>query len=119
MAKLIFVYNANSGKMNAALDIAHKIISPGTYQCQLCQLTHSTLSERDEWKAFRQQSEHEFIFLHKDEFEQTYSEQFDYPVILQQANESELIIFLDATAIAQHSNSRSFINIITEKLSHL
>ena len=33
--KLIFVYNANSGKLSAALDIAHKIISPSTYQCRL------------------------------------------------------------------------------------
>ncbi len=55
--KLIFVYNANAGKLSAALDIAHKIISPSTYQCNLCSLTHGTFTERDVWKKFSEESD--------------------------------------------------------------
>ena len=31
--KLIFVYNAESGKLNTLFDIAHKVIKPETYKC--------------------------------------------------------------------------------------
>lgn len=51
--KLIFVYNAESGKLNALLDIAHKVIKPETYQCFLCALTHDALSEKKAWSDFK------------------------------------------------------------------
>ncbi|MFT7617159.1 MAG: hypothetical protein ACI97A_000793 [Planctomycetota bacterium] len=79
---LIFVYNAKSGKLSAALDIAHKILSPSTYACALCSLTHDALSEKSIWSEFRKTTGHQFTFLHKDEFESQYAQRFDYPVIL-------------------------------------
>ncbi len=82
--KLIFVYNANSGKLSAALDIAHKIISPSTYQCNLCSLTHGTFTERDVWKKFREESDTELVFYHKDEFEHEFNKQFTYPMVLKE-----------------------------------
>ncbi len=36
---LIFVYNADSGLLNAINDGILKIVSPSTYQCSLCSLT--------------------------------------------------------------------------------
>ncbi|WP_241234677.1 hypothetical protein [Nonlabens ponticola] len=54
IGKLIFVYNANSGRINSWLDSAHKIISPSTYQCKLCELTHGAFTEHDEWSRFRE-----------------------------------------------------------------
>jgi len=84
--KLIFVYNANSGKLSAALDIAHKIISPSTYQCNLCSLTHSTITERDVWKKFREESDTELVFYHKDEFEHEFNNNFTYPIVLKEEN---------------------------------
>ncbi len=84
--KLIFVYNANSGKLSAALDIAHKIISPSTYQCNLCSLTHSTFTERDVWKKFREESDTELVFYHKDEFENEFNKKCTYPIVLKEEN---------------------------------
>jgi len=84
--KLIFVYNANSGKLSAALDIAHKIISPSTYQCNLCSLTHGTFTERDVWKKFREESDTELVFYHKDEFENEFKKGFTYPIVLKEEN---------------------------------
>lgn len=81
--KLIFVYNANSGKLNSILDIAHKVVSPSTYQCSLCSLTHGALTEKAQWKAFKNNAKHTLTFYHKDEFEKKYHTTFDYPVILQ------------------------------------
>jgi len=66
--KLIFVYNANSGSVNAIWDSMHKMVSPSTYNCRLCAITFGAFSEDVLWKSFREQSPHEMIFLHKDEF---------------------------------------------------
>lgn len=50
--QLVFVYNADSGLFNTVTDIAHKIISPSTYSCQLCTLTHSYFSVKKDWTDF-------------------------------------------------------------------
>ena len=96
--KLIFVYNANSGKLSAAFDIAHKIISPGTYQCNLCQLTHGAFKELDVWKKFREESVTEMVFYHKDEFEHQYDTKFEYPVVLKE-EDGELVEYITAEGI--------------------
>jgi hypothetical protein len=81
--KLIFVYNANSGKVNALVDAAHKLFSPSTYQCSLCALTYDTFSENKTWKAFRKESHLTMEFYHKDEFESLFPNvNIPYPAIL-------------------------------------
>ena len=96
--KLIFVYNADSGKLSAALDIAHKIISPSTYQCNLCSLTHGTFTERDVWKKFREESDTELVFYHKDEFENEFKKPLTYPIVLKEEN-GELTEYLSTDKI--------------------
>ncbi len=71
-ATLLFVYNADSGVFNTLSDMAHKVFSPRTYACNLCAITHSTFSMRDEWKAFIESLEIEPAFLHRDEFREAY-----------------------------------------------
>ena len=80
--KIIFVYNANSGFVNSMLDIGHKVISPKSYECNLCNMTYGVVSEREEWKEFRESSKDDLEFLHKDEFEIKYKEKREYPIIL-------------------------------------
>ncbi len=82
MSRKIFVYNADTGAVNLALDIAHKLISPATYKCDLCSLTHGALKEKEAWTRFRNATEDELIFLHRDEFERTYTQRFSLPVVL-------------------------------------
>lgn len=90
--KLIFVYNADSGLMNTLMDIGHKAISPQTYECNLCGLTFGLVSEHKQWKKFREESNTEMEFLHRDEFEQKYHQKFNYPVILKEDNEITVMI---------------------------
>ena len=92
MKTLIFVYNANSGTLNTLLDIGHKIISPTTYNCQLCALTHGALTEKQQWKEFRESFPHKLVFLHKDEFEEQYNQRFSYPVVLEEMLESLSVV---------------------------
>ena len=82
--QLVFVYNADSGMFNTLTDIAHKVFSPQTYECNLCAISHSYLSERSEWKEFIEDLGVECEFLHRDEFVKKYnSEENSFPVIFE------------------------------------
>jgi hypothetical protein len=72
MNKILFVYNADSGLLNAMMDWGHKIISPETYQCSLCALTYDNLGMRRGWREFVNELEHEVEFLHRDELAEKY-----------------------------------------------
>lgn len=84
--RLIFVYNANSGIGNALLDSAHKIISPDTYSCRLCDLTFGISGERAAWKKYRKEQDIAMEFLHRNEFIKKYASkfipQFTFPIVL-------------------------------------
>lgn len=91
ITKLIFVYNANAGTINALLESAHKLVSPSTYDCKLCELTFGFFKEHMDWSRFResvtiQYPNLQLEFLHKDEFEKQYWSKwlpkYDLPVIL-------------------------------------
>ena len=84
--KLIFVYNANSGSRNALMDTMHKVLSPSTYECNLCDITFGLFTEKVDWKKFRKDASVDMEFLHKDEFERDYASKFGYkftfPIVL-------------------------------------
>lgn len=69
---LIFIYNANSGILNLVKDGLHKVLSPSTYPCRLCDLTWGIAGQRRSWKAFIDELPLRAEFLHRDEFERRY-----------------------------------------------
>jgi hypothetical protein len=73
MTKIIFVYNAESGVINAMKDWAHKLVSPETYTCNLCALTFDNLGMRRPWREFIKELGYEVEFLHRDELEEKYN----------------------------------------------
>jgi len=96
---LVFVYNADSGMFNTLTDIAHKIFSPQTYECNLCAISHSYLSERSEWKDFISGLGVECEFLHRDEFLKKYNaDAKEFPVIFESVGD-ELKLQLSADNI--------------------
>jgi len=112
MNTLLFVYNANSGKLNALLDVGHKLFSPSTYQCNLCALTFDTFNENKQWKQFREESNINIQFYHIDEFEKAYSnETFKYPVVLKQ-DENGLNVFLSKAEL----NTIDSLEVLIEKI---
>lgn len=97
LQKLLFIYNANSGLRNTILDGAHKIISPNTYQCNLCDITYGAFTENRVWKKFRKDSDLAMEFLHKDEFQEQYASKFghsfQFPIVLGiTASEMEVLV---------------------------
>ena len=125
--KLIFVYNANSGKLNSLMASAHKIVSPATYQCRLCDLTFDTFKENVEWARFRESIKtsntvRNLEFLHIDEFEKSYKSKwlpkYEYPVILE-ATHNGLELFMSTIEMNQITTTADLIDRITFKLNSL
>ena len=80
-------------------DFAHKIISPTTYPCDLCALTHGHFGERKEWINFLQESNFKIEFHHIEDFEQKYNIEDEYPIIYTRMEDS-LKPILNAKEIA-------------------
>jgi hypothetical protein len=70
--RLVFAYAADSGLLNTAIDMAHKVLSPETYPCQLCALTYGPLGMRRRWAAFVKRLPYPAVFLHRNELVRGY-----------------------------------------------
>lgn len=69
---LFFVYNANSGLLNSALDSMHKLFSPATYNCHLCAITHGYFGAKKEWETGVKQLNYAVEYFHKNEWIELY-----------------------------------------------
>ncbi len=113
--KLIFVYNAKSGAVNGLIDIGHKIISPQTYSCSLCALTHGNFSEKKEWKNIRENSGIEMEFLHKDEFLETYKLEAELPAVF--ISDCSVKQLISAKELNNLSSLNSLIELVNNKIN--
>jgi hypothetical protein len=118
MKKLIFVYNADSGQWNAYMDVAHKIFSPSTYPCSLCDITYGIFKIRPEWEEFIKHSPIPFEFLHKDEFVQLHpnEQKIPLPVVLLQSENEPLETFISEKELAALKNIEELKVLILSRL---
>lgn len=118
-SRLVFVYNADSGIFNTVSDIAHKILSPQTYQCHLCELTHGYFTVRDEWLGFLDTLDIETEFLHRDEFSRlpTAGKLADtaYPAIFLRQGK-QLSLWMSRDDIAEQQSSQDLARAIRLRL---
>lgn len=121
MEKLIFVYNADSGKLNSLLDGLHKTFSPSTYSCKLCALTHGISEEKRAWREFRANLELESEFVHRDEFQKQYASKFghkfEYPLVLFRGSKG-LEVFISRNEILELNSLDELIKLIEKRLKH-
>lgn len=106
--RVVLVYQADSGLKSALIDGLHKVVSPKTYACQLCKLTHGAFSERKNWKAFLNQTQIEFEILHRDEFISYHGVESDFPAIFE-FSEGVLKRLLGPEEIAQFKSELDLI----------
>lgn len=120
MTQLIFIYNADTGLWNGMNDILHKIFSPATYPCSLCDLTHGVFSVRKEWADFLKNPPAEFVFLHKDEFVTKYPHLTNTPLpcIFYKA-ENKIQIFAEKNIIDKVENIATLKKLIISQLEIL
>lgn len=120
LQKLIFVYNANSGARNAILDSMHKVFSPSTYDCKLCDITFGVMTENKTWKKFRQESKHQMVFLHKDEFGKKYASKFgykfDFPIVLIEG-EKGLEILISTEELNQLKTAHALVRLVKKRVN--
>lgn len=118
--QLVFVYNADSGPGNGLLDIAHKVLSPSTYECKLCQLTYGVVTEKSAWKRFRKNFGISMEFLHRDEFRKKYASKFmpDYtlPIILS-ITAYDMDIFISAEELNAMGNTDELMREVERRIS--
>lgn len=120
MTHLVFVYNANSGKLNAWLDSAHKIVSPSTYNCRLCALTYGIFKEEKEWIRFRESEKNtSFEFLHKDEFAKAYQSKwlpkYDLPAVFKSTSEQQLELIIGAPEMNELKSTKELIELVKKR----
>jgi len=90
---IIFVYNADSGYFNKLTDSAHKLLSPSTYSCNLCSISHSSFGMKKEWKEFLHSIKYQLEFLHRNELSKKYNiTKIKLPAILIKENNSIRIL---------------------------
>jgi len=81
--KLVFVYNADAGFVSGMIDSLHKTVSPETYECALCQLTHGLFTMDKSWRTYLQSLPIASVFFHREDFKAAYpAATFALPVIL-------------------------------------
>jgi len=113
---LVFVYNADSGVFNTLSEIAHKLLSPATYQCNLCNLTHGYFSAREEWVNFLDDLNAEFEFLHRDEYlKQGGDNDIKLPAIFVKDND-QLKVWIDSDVINKMHSTDELMEMIRAAL---
>jgi hypothetical protein len=115
---LVFVYNADRGFFNMMADISHKVLSPSTYPCNLCALTHGAFSIRKEWRDFLAKIKPPLTFLHRDEFRKEFKLEDDLPAIyIKDLRTDNLRPFLDARTLKTLTGLEDLKHMISDKLT--
>jgi hypothetical protein len=123
-AELIFVYNAESGFFNTIKDALHKVISPSTYQCNLCALTYGTMTVKDEWKTFVEKLVIKTEFVHRDEFLRMLEthphkiKDINFPAVFVRKKE-RITLFVKHNEINKCKTLNDLMNLITQKIRSL
>lgn len=115
--KLVFIYNADSGLINAVKDYFHKKRSPETYQCNLCMQTFGAISMKKDWKRYVKNLDIPAEFLHKDEFEKKYTVQdAKYPSAYLK-NGSSMRLFISQDEMNAVKSLGELKDLVSEKLN--
>ena len=117
--KLLFIYNADSERVNSILDSLHTLLQPDSYSCALCNLTYGALGERKAWKNFRKNSSVEMEFLHKDEYQKQYASKFnskfEFPIVLIEEY-GEFQVFISSEELKMIKDDEALIALIENRL---
>ena len=117
-SELIFIYNAKSGLVNEFLDFAHKIISPSTYNCNLCAITYDNFSMKKKWSDFITSLPVRSKFIYKDKVSNYGYDNIKLPsIILRDKSKSDVIILSED--INKLKKIDQLINMLNDRLKEL
>ncbi len=99
-------------------DISHKVLSPSTYPCNLCALTHGAFSIRKEWRDFLAKIKPPLTFLHRDEFRKEFKLEDDLPAIyIKDLRTDNLRPFINAPTLKAITGLEHLKQMISDKLT--
>ena len=117
-SELIFIYNAKSGLVNEFLDFSHKIVSPSTYNCNLCAISYGNFLMKKKWSNYISSLPVKSTFTYKDKVSEYGYDNIELPsIIFQNDSRSEVIISNDK--INNLKNIEQLIDLLNEKLKDL
>ncbi len=116
-ARLMLVYNADSGIINALMHAVHKQVRPETYPCSLCALTYGAVSMRGEWKSFLDSLPMDVVFHHRDDFAEAYPDQdTPLPAILVSENGKDPRELIPASELDAITDAAELIDQVEDRL---
>ena len=114
-SELIFIYNAKSGIVNEFLDFAHKIVSPSTYNCNLCALSYGNFTMKKKWSDYISSLPVRSTFTYKDKVSEYGYDNIKLPsIIFQDKSKSKVII--SSEEINKLKKIDQLINILSDRL---
>lgn len=113
--ELIFIYNAKSGVVNELIDFAHKIVSPETYDCNLCAISYGAFSMKKKWSTYIETLPFKSTFTYKDKFSKNGYSNIKFPSVFIRSNE-KLDEIISATEINEIKNLDQLIGLLNQKL---
>ncbi len=119
MQTLVFIYNANSGFISGMIDSAHKALSPETYQCELCALTHGFFGAKKAWKDFMARINVDTQFYHLDDAPaelKGLAQESGLPCIIRLDSSNETSLLLDKQALASLDSLEALIEKLDKAL---
>lgn len=115
--ELIFVYNAYSNLFNRWMDMAHKVLSPATYSCSLCQVTYGYFTMHQEWANFISQLSYRVSFQYKDQWKDA-GRPGRFPLVALKDGEEVRILLLPEELENLHS-LQDLIHVLKSKLNEV
>ena len=114
-SELIFIYNAKSGIVNEFLDFAHKIVSPSTYNCNLCAISYGNFTMKKKWSDYISSLPVRSTFTYKDKVSEYGYNNIESPsIIFRNGSRSKVII--SSEEINKLKKIDHLINILSERL---
>ena len=114
-SELIFVYNAKSGMVNELLDFAHKIVSPSTYNCNLCAISYGNFTMKKKWSDYISSLPVRSTFTYKDKVSDYGYNNIELPsIIFRNGSRSKVII--SSEEINKLKKIDQLINILSDRL---
>ncbi len=115
--RLIFVYNADGGVMNAVKDAVHKMAAPATYPCSLCALTYGWVSMHSDWRRFLSSLPHTKVFHHRDDFSLAFPDLSPaLPVVMLAEGTTPPRVLISADELDAMPDLASLIALVEERL---
>ena len=117
-SELIFIYNAKSGLVNEFLDFAHKIVSPSTYNCNLCAISYGNFLMKKKWSNYISSLPVKSTFTYKDKVSEYGYDNIELPSIIFR-NDSRSGVIISNDKINNLKNIEQLIELLNEKLKDL